>query len=211
MCSRTALLVLLSLFGCARGVAIGADGRPITIGEAGAITDAEIKDASSEAGRPDSDAMSSAKDAEPPPLCEATNTCSAATVIPTISGDQGADRRMLSGAKSEWLSVKVTDATLVGTSLSVGLTLTSEGGANYDLFVLQPDERGGHQMAPKDCAANPVNSQNASGADMVKLSWDDVTNAIGETDGDGLVIAIEVRHVSGPCGSWALTVDGAID
>jgi len=218
---RSALLPFLALVGCARGVSddvlLDAAYGPINMGDSGTLeaaapspgqdsgsngVDAAPDDASTD------DAGSDGRDASAPASCQAANTCDTALVVSSVRGDTGSDTRMTSGSQSQWLSVKVSDTTLVGTTLSVGITLTSQGGANYDLFVLQPDERGGHNIAPKDCAASPISSQNVSGADTVKLSWDDVINSASDTDGDGLVIAIEVRHVSGPCGTWNLTIAG---
>lgn len=222
MLSRTALLPLLALFGCARGVTLDrldagqqattseastADGATAPVGTKDSGGNDEAKDAN-----PSGDAIASSPDAgpspPPPPSCALANSCETAVTLAQIAGDTGSDTRMSSGTTSQWLSVKVIDTTLTGDRLRVGITLTSQDGANYDLFVLQPDEAGGHEKAPKDCAATPVSSQNASGVDLVKLDWDDVTNQIGQDDGDGLVIAIEVRHVSGPCGSWTLSIAG---
>lgn len=222
MLSRTALLSLLALFGCARGVTLDRldAGPPATTSEASTTDDATGPVGNADSGanddtkdaNPSGDAMASSPDAgappPPPPSCALANSCETAVTLAQIAGDTGSDTRMSSGTTSQWLSVKVVDTTLTGDRLRVSITLTSQDGANYDLFVLQPDEAGGHEKAPKDCAATPVSSQNASGVDLVKLDWDDVTNQLGQDDGDGLVIAMEVRHISGPCGSWALTVAG---
>lgn len=219
------LCLMLLLCGCARGVAEsgsltdpvgGGDGGDLDSGASGGdamtapVLDAGAKDAglaTKDAGLSGSDAGSDASVA----TCPTVNQCSSARGVQPIAGDLGNDIRMTSGIGSEWLSVHVvdTEAEYNATStLKARFSLTSEEGANYDLFVHKPASTGGKATPPTDCSATPMASTNATGVDTVQLSWDDDQNFLGQSAGDGLIISIEVRHVSGPCGSWNLTVEG---
>ncbi len=145
------------------------------------------------------------------PMCSmAPNTCATARAISNVKGDQGMEVSTAGGTGSEWIQLIVTDTEGVGTNQPMGaaFVLTSPAGANYDLFVYQPTPSGGKATAPKDCGVAPKSSQNTVGDDSVTLSWNDDQNFIGETAGDGLVISVEVRHISGDCGAWSLTVTG---
>lgn len=211
-------MALWCLPGCARSAAeLGKDTDRVD-GPADASTPADAgngkTDASpSDAGAPPEHDAGGGKDAGQgggsPAMCRATNLCATARNLPPVAGDTGSDTSMANGTRSEWLQVDVTDTTLTGSSLTAEITLTSQGGANYDLFVLKPNDEGGNSSAPRDCGATPRTSQNPSGIDKVRLSWDDQINNPGERAGDGLILSIEVRHVSGPCGSWNLLVQGS--
>jgi len=218
--SRICWMAMWTLLGCARsaaGLASGVDNAMLAdAGDSEAGADpAPLVDAGKQPG-PDPEPMPTddggseggSQDAGTAPTCAAQNMCASARGLSSVAGDTGSDTSMASGMRSEWLSVTVTDTTLTGSSLGAKLTLTSNGGANYDLFVLKPSDSGGSSSAPRDCGATPMGSQNASGTDTVSLDWDDQTNNLGETAGDGLVLSLEVRHVSGPCGSWSLLVQG---
>lgn len=206
-CARSAAGLAMDVDSAQPGDASTADG-----GDTPNPPDGGTKDADpgplpmSDAGGGNDDA--GAPDAGNLPMCQATNMCASARNLTSVAGDTDSDTSMTTGMRSEWLNVTVTDTTLTGSSLAANITLTSSGGSNYDLFVLKPNDDGGSTSAPKDCGATPTGSQNANGTDTVSLTWDDETNNLGESAGDGLVLSIEVRHVSGPCGSWSLLVQG---
>jgi hypothetical protein len=158
------------------------------------------------------DSGSGSLDAGPMFVCTATNTCPTARALNQIRGDVDAQVSSASGIMSEWLKITILDVGGVfnrDATLKARITLTSPVGSNYDLFVHRPDDAGGNAIAPKDCSVAPVSAQQTSGEDVVSLSWADITNFFGETAGDGLVLSIEVRHVSGPCDKpWSLSVQG---
>lgn len=206
----------LALIGCARGSSTltdPMDASAVTVDGVTAVDGSTTAppDAAGDAGKPGDDPLPGAdagEDAGAAPTCDAITTCGSGPSITSVAGDTGSAVSSADGTCSTWLSVLVSDTKLAGSELKAKLTLTSSGGANYDLFVLKPKGDGGHTTAPTDCGAVPNASQNTDGTDIVSLAWNDGTNAPGHTAGDGLVLSVEVRHVSGPCGRWNLLVAG---
>ncbi len=209
-------MLLLALIGCARGSSTLTDPMDASAVSVDGVTavdgsTASPPDAAADAGQPGDDPLPVADagdDAGGAPMCDAVTTCGGGPSMSSVAGDTGSAVSIANGTRSTWLSVLVSDTTLTGSELKAKLTLTSSGGANYDLFVLKPKSEGGQTTAPRDCGAVPNASQNAAGPDIVSLAWSDGTNTPGHSAGDGLVLSVEVRHVSGPCGSWNLLVAG---
>ncbi len=147
------------------------------------------------------------------PVCTAVNACETGRNLASVKGDDDAQSSAAMGVRSEWLSVAVNDTGNVfnaDDTLKARITLESPADANFDLFVHLPSDAGGNATAIKDCSAPAVSSENEDGADVVTLSWEDVTNSpIGEAAGDSLTLAIEVRHIKGRCdAAWSLVVQG---
>ncbi len=216
--------LVLSVSGCARGVS-----QPKLLPDAGGGSDRQdsgadgdldamtMRDAGSkDGGKSNGKDSGAGTDAGMTGACALMNMCSSARVIPEVAGDTGSEIETTAGMRSEWLSVAVTDTggitpTYNATKdLRARLTLTSNDGANYDLFLVRPpDSATGNPSPISDCGAAPVSSELASGVDSVSTFWPDKANApLGEEAGDAFTLSIEVRHVSGPCGSWTLTVEG---
>jgi hypothetical protein len=196
--------------------AVGAsDAGPVFVTDSGPSDRDGGRDASTDSGMTDAgpmDAGQTGDDAGPMFVCTTINACSNARILSAIRGDSEAQVSSASGQMSEWVAVTIADIGGVfnadGT-IRARITLTSPAGSNYDLFVHQPSEAGGNAVPPKDCSVAPLSSQSANGDDVIALSWQDVTNFFGETAGDGLMLSIEIRHVSGPCDKpWSLRVQG---
>ncbi len=219
-----ALYAICALAGCARGAAELVDGFTDAGGNGAdsgagkddamaALDSGAIKDAGKPSGKDSGMAGKDAgggggTDAGPMVSCATLNMCSSARSMSAVAGDTGSDIAMTTGVRSEWLSVHVSDTGGTGSEIKARVTLTSSGDANYDLIVHQPTPDGGKAEPPSDCNATPVSSMNATGVDTVSHAWNDDQNFLGQTAGDGLILSIEVRHVSGPCGTWSLTVEG---
>jgi hypothetical protein len=138
-------------------------------------------------------------------ICTLQNTCDQARLIGSgsIDGDQNNDLEQTTGTRSEWLAIDVKEAANSTTSVTFTVSLSIQGDANYDLFIYYPDKHSGANNetkcdTPSNSSSNP---SNASESVMVN---------IGDTFAadDSRHVRIEVRHISGDCGTWTLTVAG---
>lgn len=138
---------------------------------------------------------------DPPAGSCAEAACSEADDLGTVMGDSGADERSRQGSGSAWFAVDVveTSSSAIGYALKLKATLVSPQGENYDLFI-HGDRCGG--------TVEGESTQPAGSTDSALVSWGE--GAIGNNKIDTRRMFIEVRHVSGACGSgkWTLLVSG---
>lgn len=144
----------------------------------------------------------------PPPMgnCMDPGTCQAAMSIGMVSGDQGSASIGGSGTDPTWLRFRVTedDDSLVGAQLRFTATLTSPGGANFDLYVYRGMEGG-----TTGCNGLLMQSTGAGPQDSVTMQWGEglVPNGLD----DSAWVAVEIRAKDDQCAppeEWTLTVTG---
>lgn len=125
--------------------------------------------------------------------CNATNTCSSATSLGSISGDKGSDVVSKTGYLSGWYKVSVTEddsQLFTRIDLKTQFSLGSPIGSNYDLYVYD------------SCSTVVNQSTNLTGTDSVAASWTDQA-----AHDDGQTLYIYVKYASGECKSsstWSL-------
>jgi len=152
-------------------------------------------------------AIDAAPDGAPPlASCTSPNACLTATDLLSVSGDKNADVKVLQGAGSQWIKVRVTedDNSVFGTELRAKFELQSPTGTNYDLFVYRAGGSSG-----QECSAVTTSSTSTGGFDTASMSWGEGTISNGSNDDRD--VSIEVRWVSGSCApasKWTLTVRG---
>jgi len=145
---------------------------------------------------------------EPAPTCTAQVLCPDGKNIGNISADTQAQKVTVDGTVSEWLLVRALedDSGLTAVDLSVRFTLNSPPDANFDLYVYMA---GTAQQTDIECATLTKSSTNATGSDVVLLTWPDKQGLGGQEDGRN--ISVEIRWVSGACppaSGWSLLVEG---
>ncbi|MCB9613049.1 MAG: hypothetical protein H6722_11400 [Sandaracinus sp.] len=144
------------------------------------------------------------------PLCPISGTCTTPRPLGSMDGDQGTASLETTGLTDEWLSVTVVDNGSVWNgdrTVRVSFELESTGDARYELVTY----RAATSATPmvRECAANESVGSERDGLQTLALSWPDVTNGIFASDGDGRIVSVRVRHVSGPCeGGWRLVAYG---
>ncbi|MCB9602778.1 MAG: hypothetical protein H6721_11830 [Sandaracinus sp.] len=144
------------------------------------------------------------------PLCPVSGTCATPRPLGSMDGDQGTASLETTGLTDEWLSVTVVDNGSVWNgdrTVRVSFELESTGDARYELVTY----RAATSATPlvRECTANESVGSERDGMQTLALSWSDVTNGIFASDGDGRIVSVRVRHVSGPCeGGWRLVAYG---
>ena len=130
--------------------------------------------------------------------CNATNSCSSATSIGTVSGDKGADIVTKTGYLSAWYKIDVTEddsSWFTAQDLSAQFALGSPVGSNYDLYVYD------------GCNTLMNQSTNLTGTDSVSTTWLDQRPAHDDTK----TLYVYVKYVGGDCKAtspWSLQVRG---
>jgi hypothetical protein len=130
--------------------------------------------------------------------CNATNTCSSATSLGSMSGDTGSAIVTKTGYLSTWLKIDVTEddsSWLSAHDLSAQFSLGSPVGSNYDLYVYD------------GCSTLINQSTNLTGTDSVSASWVDQRPA----HDDKKTLYVYVKYQNGDCKSsspWSLQVRG---
>ncbi|MDQ3364685.1 MAG: hypothetical protein M3680_04575 [Myxococcota bacterium] len=149
-----------------------------------------------------------ALDAPGPPVtgCPSTDTCAAAVLLGTVSGDSGALKLTVTGHQAAWFRVRVTEdsSSALGLALRMAAKLTSPEGTNYDVFVYV---NAGTDVV--ECTT-PTGSMTTSGAtEQTRVQWGE--GAISNGSDDGRSVSIEIRPISGTCvaaAPWQLEVEG---
>lgn len=142
-------------------------------------------------------------------ICDYTapNTCTSATQLSAIAGDENEPPVVVTGDTSMWVAIHVQEkvGSILEEDLSYTVSLVSPTGMDYDLMVHQ-----GPQEGSPDCGATAQQGQSQGNAEVVHNSWDDDFGFLGEDD--SVWLSIEVRHVSGsecgPDAEWTLTITG---
>ncbi len=130
--------------------------------------------------------------------CNATNTCSSATSLGSMSGDTGKAIVTKTGYLSTWLKIDVTEddhSILSAQDLSAQFALGSPVGSNYDLYVYD------------GCSTLVNQSTNLTGTDSVNASWVDQR----PSHDDLKTLYVYVKYQGGDCKSsspWSLQVRG---
>jgi hypothetical protein len=138
--------------------------------------------------------------------CPSTDTCAAAMMLGSVSGDSGNQRLTATGFRAAWYRVRVTedDSSIGGTKLRVAAKLTSPAAVDFDVFVYV--NTGSDVIA----CTTPTGSTTTTGnTDQVKVEWGEGTISNGSDDGRS--VSIEVRPKSGQCMAsytWQLEVEG---
>ncbi|NVB81949.1 MAG: hypothetical protein HOV81_26445 [Kofleriaceae bacterium] len=138
--------------------------------------------------------------------CPSTDTCAAATMLGSVSGDTGNQKLTATGYRAAWYRVRVTedDSSIGGAKLRVAAKLTSPAAVDFDVFVYVNT---GSDVV--ECNA-PTGSTTTNGnTDQVKVEWGEGTISNGNDDDRS--VSIEVRPKSGQCMAsytWQLEVEG---
>jgi len=143
--------------------------------------------------------------------CTSPNACSSAQDLGSVSGDTGAGTVTQKGTGSKWFKVRVTedDSSVIGTSLTLKVSLAMPGNADYDLYAYVHT---GSDVSP--CGMSPAKKADAGGTganEQLKLDWGEGTIANGNDD--SRTVVIEVRYKSGACDStaqWQLIAAGNV-
>ena len=181
--------------------------------DGGALGDGALADGGPKDGAPSDAAVDAgpAVDAALPDPCANSTTCPTTASMGSVSGDTGNNFLQATGATSKWLLVRVTEddsSVFSRPDLRVKFTLTHDPGTRFDLFVYKSGGNGGgdRNCSSVSATGTRTSTTNVAGA---SLGWSDTTGFGGRDDSANVMI--EVRHVSGPCGSarpWYLAVDG---
>lgn len=176
--------------------------------EAGVADSGSVEDSGQLPG-PVQDSGTPEPDAAMPDTCQPSNTCESAIDVGSVAGDINNDVVSRFGQGGQWLSVDVTDTGGEGTGgqLEARVELRVPDGSDYDLVLFHANPQGRASL-PKDCSNNRRVSSNLTGNEVLDLSWSDGQNILFQDAGDGLILSMEVVHVSGPCAQWELVVSG---
>jgi hypothetical protein len=167
---------------------------------------------SADPGKPDARLPADANGGQDAPIdalanvCPSTDTCTAATMLGTVSGDTGNQKLTASGYRSAWYRVRVTedDSSVVGVSLRVGANLTSPSGLHFDTFVYL---NSGTDAV--ECATTVGSVSTAGNVETIHAEWGEGTIANGSDD--GRYVSIEVRPPASGCTpaqAWQLEIEG---
>jgi hypothetical protein len=143
--------------------------------------------------------------------CTSPNACGSAQDLGSVSGDTGAGTVTQKGTGSKWFKVRVTedDSSVIGTSLTLQVSLTMPANADYDLYAYVNT---GSDVSP--CGMSPAKKSDGGGTganEQLKLDWGEGTIANGNDD--GRTVVIEIRYKSGACDStaqWQLIAAGNV-
>lgn len=151
-----------------------------------------------------------AVDALPPDganLCPSSETCAAAMMLGTVSGDTQNQKLMASGYQSAWFRVRVTenDDNFPGLTLRVAATVTSPAGVAFDMFVYV---NAGTDVAAECSTTTGTKTTNGS-VTQVRAEWGE--GAVPNGGDDSRNVTIEVRPAGTSCmpsATWQLEVEG---
>lgn len=157
-----------------------------------------------------SDASSLHDSAMPPDAlaseCPSTDTCAAAMMLGSVSGDTGNQKLSAMGYRAAWYRVRVTedDSSIGGLTLRVAAKLTSPAAVDFDVFVYVDE---GSDVI--ECSTTTGTVSTSGNVDTVKAEWGEGTISNGNADDRN--VSIEVRPKSGQCMqqyTWQLEVEG---
>ena len=141
-------------------------------------------------------------------VCPSTQTCAAAMMLGTVSGDQPSTALTASGYQSAWFRVRVTENynDIPGLALSLQSKLTSPAGVNFDTFVYV-----GANINAIECNATTGTVSNMGNVDQVRAEWGEANGGIPNAQDDARNVSIEVRPIGtncSPSAMWSLEVSG---
>jgi hypothetical protein len=152
------------------------------------------------------DAPVTQPDGTMPSTCISTDTCASAIMLGTVSGDTGNMKLMMTGFKSAWFRVRVTedDNDFPGLTLRVSskLAFPANGFETY-VYVNSGSD------VPSECAITTGTRQTVGNVQTVKAEWGE--GVVPNGGDDGRNVSIEVRPVGTSCAAgqeWQLEVEG---
>ncbi len=142
----------------------------------------------------------------PASQCPSSDTCAAAMMLGTVSGDSTTPKLTASGYRAAWYRVRVTEdnSSIGGLKLRVAAKLTSPAAVDFDVLVYV---NAGSDVI--ECATTTGTTTTSGNLDTVKAEWGEGTISNGSDDGRN--VSIEVRPKSGQCMpayAWQLEVEG---
>jgi len=180
-------------------------------------------DTPADAPAPKSDAPATtdaprAVDAAPPPVdapaatCATSVTCTTATVLPGIGGDEdGASFSSASGYQAAWYTIRVseTDSGAFADPMSFQATLTSPPGAMFDLLVYFPGD-----ASSTDCTTPNGTVSTSGDSESWANEWGETGTFANDSD-DSRTIAIQISPRSGATcaanATWSLSINTGFD
>jgi hypothetical protein len=140
-------------------------------------------------------------------LCPSADTCAAAMMLGSVSGDTQNQKLMASGYRSAWFRVRVTenDDNFPGLTLRVASKLTAPSGVAFDTFVYV---NAGNDV-PSECSTTTGTKTTNGGVTQVRAEWGE--GGIPNGSDDSRNVSIEVRPVGtncSPSAMWQLEVEG---
>ncbi len=160
--------------------------------------------------------IDSGVDAGAPPVdpCAYPNSCASGRTLGSVRGDEGTDFLRGTGATSEWLLVRVTEASssISAVDLRARFRLTHHPQTTFDLYVYRA---GNSSSSTRNCSSVTGTGSRTTTTNVTTatLAWEDTRGVFSGIDDDANVM-VEIRHVSGPCGAgreWILEVDGNVN
>jgi hypothetical protein len=140
--------------------------------------------------------------------CANVDSCNAATVLGTVSGDETSPLLHASGSEPTWVTFQVTENNdgLTGESVSFKATLTSPVGYDFDLYAFRGSDGG-----TTGCGGVTDESTAVGELDLVSMSWGEGGVANGGDESAWVALQIEVKNgICDPTLEWTLEVEGDI-
>ena len=139
-------------------------------------------------------------------LCPSSDTCAAAMMLGTVSGDSANQKLTASGYRAAWFKVRVTEDNngAPGLTLRVAAKVTSPTGMTFDPVVYV--NTGSDVVECTNPMGSPVVSGNTK---QTKLEWGE--GIIPNGSDDSRTVSIEVRPMGtgcSPSAMWQLEVEG---
>lgn len=144
--------------------------------------------------------------ASPPVDCASADTCLAAPLLGTVSGDTDHQVLTATGSRAAWYRVRATenDSTLTGRKMRIVARLASPASAAFDVRIYL-----NAAMDAVECATPIGGSATICDLKVAVANWGE--DAFPNFVEDGRDVAIEIRPISGTCvatARWELTVEG---
>ncbi len=139
--------------------------------------------------------------------CTGTDTCQAAMMLGSVSGDSNNQKLTASGYQSAWYRVRVTEDNdaIGGLTLRVAAKLTSPASLMFDVLVYVNT---GSDVI--ECATTTGTISSNGNTKQVRVEWGEGTIANGSDDGRNVSIEIRPLATSGcsPSEMWQLEIEG---
>ncbi len=146
-------------------------------------------------------------DAPPMMSCASSDTCAAAMMLGTVSGDTGNAKLSASGYRAAWFRVRVSenDSGVFGLTLRVGAKLTSPIGENFDAILYVNT---GADVV--ECTTPRGTATVTGNVEETRIEWGE-TGTFSNGSNDDRDVSIEIRPVTtncSPSAMWQLEVEG---
>ncbi len=167
----------------------------------------EVVSAPTKPGVQGAESPAAADSANTPVQEKATaTTCQAPRDLGAIAGDEDSTPRTERGSCSEWLRIRVTEASTGAwpTPMKLNLTLSSPPGADFDLHVYMNKE-----SDVLECTKEEAKSElSANRTDGAKLEWGEYWSANGSDDQRAVSIEVRAKDpASCGKGEWVLLIE----